>query len=114
MDAALNTLAEIERQLNYTESRSETRRSLLSNEELSRSGSDGSVGLSLLGPSASANLKEEQGRLGKAEVEVTTSEIPKVIIPALYEVFHRLLEEVELDQLVILIDEWASIPLAGC
>ena len=69
------------------------------------------MGLSSLGPSVSANLKEERAVLCNAEVEVMTKETPKVIIPALYEVFRRLLDEVELDQLVILIDEWASIPL---
>ena len=34
-----------------------------------------------------------------------------MIIPALYQVFHKLMDQLDLDRLVILIDEWASIPI---
>ena len=101
VDAALDTLAEMERQLLYTESDSIAKRSLSSNQESSGSLAGGSVGLGMPGASISATLNESEARNVKSEVEISTSESPKVIIPALYQVFHKLMDQLDLDRLVI-------------
>ncbi len=111
VDAALDALGEIEKQLAYTEPEAEDLR-IRSSETSSRElGGSVTGSIAPTGPSVSGGVNARRSASVQSEVESRTVRSPKVIFPALFASFEKVLNDMELEHFVILIDEWSSIPL---
>lgn len=111
VDAALDALGEIEKQLSYTESESEDLRIRLSESSSREFGGSIRASIASAGPSASAEARAGTSASVESETESRTARYPKVIFPALFAAFEKVLKHMQLEQCVVLIDEWSSIPL---
>lgn len=110
VDAALNDLGDIERQLTYSESEATSSRSRVV-ETLDKGDSlSASASISHLGVQVGAELGSEHRASTTQEEERSRNERPKMIFPAVYDAFQAVLEHLEVDRFLILIDEWSSIP----
>jgi hypothetical protein len=111
VDAALGDLDDIERQLAYSEVAGKAvRRRRLNGREMSGSRSLG-VDLGLQGPQMKLGLGQEDTESLSEETEHSYIETQKIIFPAVFDAFQAVLAHLDLDEFVVLIDEWSSIPI---
>jgi len=111
VDAALSTLAEIERQLLYKESDAESVRAREAETASQHTGGEFGASLSATNLALTGTASDSQSRVVEAAVERTSAQTAKVIFPALHAAFTKLMGDMELSRFVILIDEWSSVPL---
>ena len=111
VDAALDALGEIEKQLAYTESEIEEVRIRSAETNSRQLGTSVRASVAPAGPSLSAGVNAGMSASVQSEMESRTVRSSKVIFPTLFAGFQKVLDDMHLERFVILVDEWSSIPL---
>ena len=111
VDAALDALGEIEKQLAYTESEIEDVRIRSAETNSRQLGTSVRASVAPAGPSLSAGVNAGMSASVQSEMESRTVRSSKVIFPTLFAGFQKVLDDMHLERFVILVDEWSSIPL---
>jgi hypothetical protein len=109
-DRAFNALAEVERQINYAEDEGTQIRERVTEGNSGELAGGVRASISAAGPSLTAKVGGATRDSREREVETRAASRPKVIFPAVYEAFNKTLELMGIERLVILLDEWSSIP----
>lgn len=110
VEGALETLATIESALVYREADSATETSTNSSGRSDQAGASVTASLSAGGPALAATLGGQRTENMSDESASSAVTRPKIVIPSLHRPFEQLLNQLGLERLVVLIDEWSSVP----